>query len=158
MAIDHARMPITVLLDGVQGHYEIGMVFRVCEAFRVQRLVICGAKFNVHSRKLMNAAKGAHQCVPWTAIDNAFEVVKSAKDYGVYVIVAGQTASSISIRDAKPDFPALLVLGGQPSGANQRLQDWADTVVSISDTVTPVGVVATAAIALQWLPESGRSR
>src|ERR1700732_708427 len=36
------RNPVTVVLDGVTGHYNIGAIFRLCDAFLVERLVICG--------------------------------------------------------------------------------------------------------------------
>jgi tRNA G18 (ribose-2'-O)-methylase SpoU len=37
-----ARAPITVVLDGVSGNYNIGAIFRLCDAFLIERLVICG--------------------------------------------------------------------------------------------------------------------
>jgi 23S rRNA (guanosine2251-2'-O)-methyltransferase len=36
------RNPVTVVLDGVTGHYNLGAIFRLCDAFLVERLVICG--------------------------------------------------------------------------------------------------------------------
>ena len=37
-----ARNPVTVVLDGVRGYYNIGAIFRLCDAFLVERLIICG--------------------------------------------------------------------------------------------------------------------
>ena len=51
--------PITVLLDGVRSHHEIGQIFRVCEAFGAKRLVVSDVSFNINSRKLAKTAKGA---------------------------------------------------------------------------------------------------
>ena len=39
------RRPITVVLEGDQ-NYNIGAIFRLCDAFLVQQLVICGTKSN----------------------------------------------------------------------------------------------------------------
>jgi hypothetical protein len=36
------RNPITVVLDGVRGNYNLGAIFRLCDAFLVERLVVCG--------------------------------------------------------------------------------------------------------------------
>ena len=36
------RRPITVVLDGIGQNYNIGAIFRLCDAFLVERLVICG--------------------------------------------------------------------------------------------------------------------
>jgi hypothetical protein len=37
------RRPLTVVLDRVSGNYNIGAIFRLCDTFLVERLVICGA-------------------------------------------------------------------------------------------------------------------
>ena len=34
------RQPVTVLLDRVTGNYNIGAIFRLCDAFRVERLKV----------------------------------------------------------------------------------------------------------------------
>jgi len=41
--VSQPRHPITVVLDGVTGLYNVGAIFRLCDAFLVERLVICGA-------------------------------------------------------------------------------------------------------------------
>jgi hypothetical protein len=37
------RNKVTVVLDGVTGPYNIGAIFRLCDAFLVERLVTCGS-------------------------------------------------------------------------------------------------------------------
>ncbi|HME28054.1 MAG TPA: hypothetical protein VKI44_43160 [Acetobacteraceae bacterium] len=60
-----ARNPITVVLDGVHGNYNIGAIFRLCDAFLVERLIICGEEGQarpprvpalLRKRKLVQAA------------------------------------------------------------------------------------------------------
>ena len=60
------RRPITVVLDGVGQNYSIGAIFRLCDAFLVQALVVCGTKFDLHKRRLVQAAQGTQHWVPWT--------------------------------------------------------------------------------------------
>ncbi len=52
------RRPITVVLDGVSQNYNIGAILRLCDAFLVQELVICGTKVELHKRRLVQAAQG----------------------------------------------------------------------------------------------------
>ena len=52
------RRPITVVLDGVTHNYNIGAVFRLCDAFLVQELLICGTKADLRKRRLVQAAQG----------------------------------------------------------------------------------------------------
>jgi tRNA G18 (ribose-2'-O)-methylase SpoU len=52
------RGPITVVLNGIKQNYNIGAIFRLCDAFLAVRLVICGTKINLRKRKLVQAARG----------------------------------------------------------------------------------------------------
>ena len=52
------RRPITVVLDGVTQNYNIGAIFRLCDAFLVRQLVICGTQVNLRRRRLVQAAQG----------------------------------------------------------------------------------------------------
>jgi len=125
------RRPITVLLDGVQQHYNLGAVFRLCDAFLVQRLVIAGRPLDIRNRKLVKAARGTQRWVPWTAAENAFEVVKAAKNFGLYVVAAEQTAASLGPASLAVQYPVLLVLGGETSGISPQILDWADTIIAL---------------------------
>ena len=60
------RNPITVVLDGVSGNYNLGAIFRLCDAFMVERLVICAAESQgrpgtplLRKRRFVEAAMGA---------------------------------------------------------------------------------------------------
>jgi len=67
------RRPITVVLDGVTQNYNIGAVFRLCDAFLVQQLVICGTQVDLRKRRLVQAAQGTQHWVPWSERQHAAE-------------------------------------------------------------------------------------
>ncbi len=73
------RRPITVVLDGVSQNYNIGAIFRLCDAFLVEQLVICGTPVNLRKRKLVQAAQGTQRWVPWSERQRAIEAVADAK-------------------------------------------------------------------------------
>jgi tRNA(Leu) C34 or U34 (ribose-2'-O)-methylase TrmL len=110
------RRPITVVLDGVTQNYNTGAIFRLCDAFLVQELVVCGAKVELHKRKLVQAAQGIQRRVPWSERPHAREVVADAKARGAWVAVAERTTASVRPERVVPVFPAVLVLGGERSG------------------------------------------
>lgn len=147
------RRPITVLLDGVQQNHNIGAIFRLCDAFLVQRLIIAGHVANLRNRKLVKAARGTQRWVPWTAAENAFEVVKAAKNFGLQIIVAEQTSVSLGPSSLAVQYPALLVLGGETSGVSSEILDWADTIIALPmlGMANNLNVSTTAAIFLYEL-------
>ena len=129
--LSRPRRPITVVLDGVIQNYNIGAIFRLCDAFLVQELVVCGAKVELHKHRLVQAAQGTQHWVPWTEYQHASEAVADAKTRGTWVVVAEQTTASVRPEELAPIFPATLVLGGERSGVSPGAIEAADAAVAI---------------------------
>jgi tRNA G18 (ribose-2'-O)-methylase SpoU len=47
-----------VVLDGITGNYDIGAMFRLCDAFLVEQLVICGTTVQLHREQLVPVLGG----------------------------------------------------------------------------------------------------
>ena len=152
------RRPITVVLDGVRRNYNLGAIFRLCDAFLADRLVICGSKVDLRKRKLVQAAAGTQHWVPWEGADSAIAVVTAAKATGAWVVVAEQTIASCPPANLAPAFPACLVLGSEKYGLGQKIVDLADAAVSIpmDGMANSLNVASTAAILLHWLAAAYR--
>ncbi len=147
------RRPITVVLDGVSQNYNIGSIFRLCDAFLVQQLVICGSKVNLRKRRLVQAAQGTQHWVPWSERQRGSEAVAEAKALGAWVVVAEQTATSVRPEQHVPKFPVCLVLGSERSGVSSEAMEVADAVVTIPmlGMANSINVATAAAILLHWL-------
>jgi tRNA G18 (ribose-2'-O)-methylase SpoU len=147
------RRPITVVLDGVTQNYNIGAIFRLCDAFLVQELVICGTKVQLYKRRLVQAAQGTQHWVPWRECQQASQAVAEAKARTAWVIVAEQTTASVRPEQLVPRFPATVVLGGERSGVSLDVIEAADAAVAIPmlGMANSLNVATTAAILLYWL-------
>ena len=128
-----ARNPISVVLDGVTGNYNIGAMFRLCDAFLVERLVICGdtSRSLLLPRKVVQAAAGTQCWVPWVEAPDAVTVVPGGKAAGQWIAVVELT---IAERHAGTDAAAL----SGCAGARQRaLRRFARGMLAYADqTVT----------------------
>ena len=147
------RRPITVVLDGVAQNYNIGAIFRLCDAFLVERLVICGITVELRKRKLVQAARGTQHWVPWERAENAVTAVAAAKSAGAWVLAVEQTSGGTSPEDLAPVFPACLVLGSEMRGVSQEIVDMADAAVTIPmlGMANSINVATAAAIVLYRL-------
>ena len=63
------KMPVTVVLDNVRSLNNVGSFFRTCDAFAVERLVLCGITGTPPSRELHKTALGAEHTVAWCHYD-----------------------------------------------------------------------------------------
>ena len=141
------------MLDGVTQNYNIGAIFRLCDAFLVQQLVICGTKVELHKRRLVQAAQGTQHWVPWSERQHASQAVAEAKARGAWVVVAEQTTTSVRPEQLVPVFPVTLVLGGERSGVSPEVIEAADAAVAIPmlGMANSLNVATAAAILLYWL-------
>ncbi len=147
------RNPITVVLDGVRQNYNLGAIFRLCDAFLVERLVVCGVPVLLHKRRFVQAAAGTQRWVPWEEADNAATVARAAKSAGHWIAVVELTANSVNPAELQPQFPAVLVLGGESLGVSPGVLACADQAVAIPmlGMANSLNVATAAAIVLYEL-------
>lgn len=147
------RRPITVLLDRVTGNYNIGAIFRLADAFLIERLVVAGLKVDLRKRKLVQAAQGTQHWVPWLQADDALSFVAGAKAAGSWIVVAEQTTASLAPQDLNPAFPAVLILGSERHGVSQEIAALADAAVAIPmlGMANSLNVASSAAILIHRL-------
>lgn len=126
-----ARRPIRVVLDGVTHLPNIGTMFRLCDAFRVERLYICGLHLELHKRKLVRAASGTIPWVPWISGQDAMQVVRAAKADGYSVAAVELNEASVRPEQLRADRPICLVLGGERQGISAGVLAAADQCIQI---------------------------
>jgi len=144
-----ARRPIQVVLDGVRQGYNVGAVFRLCDAFLCQRLVICDRDNTKGARKLVQAAQGTQRWMPWEQA----EVVRAARAGGYQVVAVEQTSHAVSLDDFQPRYPVCLVLGSERAGVSQAVLDLAGAavVIPMRGMANSLNVATAAAIVLHAL-------
>lgn len=124
------RAPIRVVLDGIRQSYNIGALFRLCDAMRVEHLAICDHDFAPHKRRVLQAAGGAVGWVPWSTGSTVGEV-EAAKGSGYQVVALEQAEGSVALDAFRPRFPLCLVLGGERAGVSAGVMRRADAVLEL---------------------------
>jgi len=125
------RRPIRVVLDGVTHLPNIGTMFRLCDAFRVERLYVCGFELALHKRKLTKAAAGTLAWVPWESRANAAEIVEESRAEGYSIAVVELSEGSVPPEALCSTAPICLVLGAERHGVSPAVLALADQFVEI---------------------------
>lgn len=151
--MNQPRRPITVVLDRVRRNYNIGAIFRLCDAFLVERLVITGTIIDLRKRKLVQAARGTQHWVPWQPASNAIEVVTAAKAEGGQIIVVEQTSRGVRPETLLVSSPVCMILGSEANGVDPAIVEMADVAVTIPmfGMANSLNVASAAAIVLHRL-------
>ena len=131
----------------------MGALFRLCDAFLCESLVICGRDSSRGTRKLIQAAQGTHKWVPWKQHDSAENAVQAARAEGWFVLAVEQTSGAMPLEQLAPGFPVCVVLGSERAGVSQPVLDLADAAVFIpmGGMANSLNVATAAAIVLHRL-------
>lgn len=91
------KIPLTVVLDNVRSQNNIGSVFRTSDAFRIERICLCGICSTPPHRDIHKTALGAEDSVDWTYFEDSVACVQSLKEQGYKVYAIEQVDDSIKL-------------------------------------------------------------
>ena len=126
------KMPLTVVLDDVRSLYNVGSVLRSCDAFRVEKVVLCGITAPPHP-EIHKTALGAEDSVSWRHADSALEAVRELRRQGVTVMAVEQCEGSTMLNTFVPETGRryAVVLGNEVKGVRQDVVDECDGCLEI---------------------------
>ena len=120
------KSSLVVILDHVRSLNNIGSVFRSCDAFRVEQLILCGITTPPPHREIHKSALGAELSVPWIYYDNTLDAVNHLLTRKFRIWAVEQTENSIPLQTftkPPPDEPLALVFGHEIHGVSQDVID-----------------------------------
>jgi len=127
------KFPYTLILDDIRSMNNIGSVFRTCDAFKVEKVYLCGITATPPHREIQKTALGADETVVWEHVEDALALVKQLQSYGVIVAAVEQVENSISLLSFEPakNQKYAFVFGNEVFGVNQLVLEQADFCLEI---------------------------
>ena len=127
------KLPLTVVLDNVRSLNNIGSIFRSCDAFAVERLILCGISQTPPSTEIHKTALGAEDSVEWEYYPTTMEAVERLKAEGYIVCCLEQVRGSVELQDFKPDNSCryAFIAGHEVDGVAQAVVDVCDLCLEI---------------------------
>lgn len=121
------KLPLTLILDDVRSLYNVGSVFRTSDAFRIERIILCGITATPDNSlvEIHKTALGAEESVEWCYSRDCVSVVKELNENGYTTVAVEQVEDSIKLDELKIDLSKryALVLGNEVKGVNQDVVD-----------------------------------
>ncbi len=126
------KIPISLMLENIRSHHNVGSAFRTADAFRLQEMILAGFTPVPPQKEIRKTALGAEQSVSWEKTQNSTEFLKQKKTEGFKIYSLEQTSRSISLEDLKYEAsPKILVLGNEVDGVSQDIIDLSDLSIEI---------------------------
>ncbi len=147
------KIPLTVVLDDVRSMYNVGSVFRTADAFRIERIYLCGITACPPHQEIHKTALGAEDSVEWTHVGDTGEAVDLLKRDGYVLMAVEQAEGSVMLQDftVDTDRKYAVVLGNEVKGVRQDVVDMCDGCIEIPQCGTKHSLnVSTAAGIVMW--------
>lgn len=124
---------IVVILDNIRSAHNVGSAFRSCDAFKIDKIWLCGISAVPPSAEIHKSALGAELSVEWEHSDETFPVIEKLKEEGYVIVSVEQTEHSKSLKDFIPlaDKKYALIFGNEVDGVDQKAVDASDYSLEI---------------------------
>ena len=148
------KLPLTVVLDDVRSLHNVGAVFRTCDAFRVERVCLCGITATPPNAEIHKTALGGEDTVDRNYTPPAAEAVRRLHDAGKEEASVEQAEGSVMLDRLTLDLSRryAVVLGNEVKGVSQEVVDLSDMCIEIPQFGTKHSLnVSLAGVILIWV-------
>jgi tRNA G18 (ribose-2'-O)-methylase SpoU len=114
------KLPIVVILDNVRSGMNVGSVFRTCDAFKIEKICLCGYSARPPHRDVLKTALGSTESVTWEDFDSVSDCINNLKRIGYKVFSVEQVEGSVSLNEFEvpSNIPLAVVFGNEVSGVS----------------------------------------
>ncbi|MEC3907895.1 TrmH family RNA methyltransferase [Tamlana sp. 2201CG12-4] len=124
--------PIILVCDNVTNAPNIGSLFRVSDAFGVEKLILCGSDICL-GRKMAKTSRATEKVVDYQISESAAAVAEDLKKLNYQIISLEITSNSKPIHNFKflNKRPIALVIGDENFGVSEHILSLSDDVIHV---------------------------
>lgn len=129
-----AKTPLIVILDNIRSLANIGSVFRTSDAFRIEKIYLCGYTATPPNKDIAKTALGATKSMDWEHREDILELIEELKKEEVEVYSVEQTADAIMLDKFTPKKNGVItavIFGNEVQGVQQTVIDASTGVIEI---------------------------
>ena len=119
------KLPLVMVLDNVRSLHNVGSVFRTADAYRVEKVLLCGITSTPPNAEIHKSALGAEFSVEWEYFQDTLTAVEQLKAQGYQLFAIEQAEGSIMLPDFQVEQGAkyAVVMGNDVKGVQQSVID-----------------------------------
>lgn len=127
------KIPVVVVLDNIRSLNNIGSIFRTCDAFKIEKLYLCGITGTPPHREIQKTALGATDSLDWKYFDTTLNCVEDLRRKNFRIVAVEQLDKSIDLRHYQPSISdkIALIFGNEINGVSDEILDFVDEGIEI---------------------------
>ncbi|HJD93126.1 RNA methyltransferase [Bacteroides coprosuis] len=127
------KVPFIVILDNIRSMYNVGSVFRTADAFRLEKIYLCGITSVPPHAEIHKTALGAEESVDWEYIEDTVHIVDRLKEEGYIVFSIEQAEGSTMLNELElqKNQKIAIVMGNEVKGVQQEVINHSNGCIEI---------------------------
>lgn len=127
------KFPYCLILDDIRSLNNVGSVFRTADAFRAEKIYLCGITGQPPHRDITKTALGATESVAWEYVADITSLITNLQASGWVVAAVEQAEGSTSLTHFAPSSNKsyAFVFGNEVTGVRDAVVGQADLVLEI---------------------------
>ena len=124
---------LVLVLDNIRSAHNVGSAFRTSDAFKVDRIFLCGICAVPPSAEIHKSALGAEFSMEWEHCDDTLALVERLRAEGYVIVSVEQAERSTSLSDfrTEPGRRYAFIFGNEVNGVRQDVVDASDICLEI---------------------------
>jgi tRNA G18 (ribose-2'-O)-methylase SpoU len=127
------KTPIIIVLDNIRSFNNVGSAFRTADAFRLEKIFLCGITAKPPHREIHKTALGATESVDWEYFSNTLAAVEKLKNDGYSIFGIEQVDNSTMLQIFSPEKGKkyALIFGNEVNGISDNIINSCDMFLEI---------------------------
>mgnify|MGYP002655031099 FL=1 len=127
------KSPLILVLDNVRSLNNVGSAFRTADAFRIEKIYLCGITGTPPHRDIQKTALGATESVEWEYCLNTSDAIEKLKADEYLICALEQVENSVKLNDFSPEKGKkyALVFGNEVFGVEEEVLNSCNYVLEI---------------------------
>jgi len=127
------KFPLVLVLDNVRSMHNTGSIFRTADAFRLEKIYLCGITACPPHREIEKTALGATKSVNWKYFENTKDAVLELKNQGFKIACIEQVEGSMSLLSFQPhkNEKYAVIFGNEVKGVQENVLELCDYFLEI---------------------------
>ncbi|WP_417940537.1 TrmH family RNA methyltransferase [Flavobacterium sp. RS13.1] len=131
---ENKTFPITLVCDHIYFQQNIGSLFRISEAFGIEKIIFLGKDIPLNPRKINKTSRSTHLHVPHTVIEETDELIQYLLENQFEIIALEITHNSKPLKEIviPVDKKIALLIGSEIDGISGNLLKISNQIVHIT--------------------------
>lgn len=125
------KHPIVCILDNLSNAHNVGVIIRLCEAFRIEKLFLCGSTPTLKSKKARLSSRGTQKWIDIEHVSSTDELLSTLKDKNYLLIGVELAKNSENYISKEYKNPTAFVFGNERHGINSKTLNLCDSSIYI---------------------------